>query len=238
MLSWSYISCISFYSYIKPQPDAQRCCRPRVVYRSIPTSNRNYGLSDNTITRLYIVLFLHQTATVVLTTCFLACCISFYSYIKPQRTMPGGVKRFVVYRSIPTSNRNWKNGERPMPVLYIVLFLHQTATWARLRMSSPLLYIVLFLHQTATVCCLLSVFFCCISFYSYIKPQPVRWSCLRRHSCISFYSYIKPQPSDSSNKLFFVVYRSIPTSNRNSESGGANNGAVVYRSIPTSNRNP
>ena len=33
--------------------------------------------------------------------------------------------------------------------------------------------------------------------------------------CISFYSYIKPQRHDSLEFLLFVVYRSIPTSNRN-----------------------
>ena len=34
-----------------------------VVYRSIPTSNRNEQGEVNTINVLYIVLFLHQTAT-------------------------------------------------------------------------------------------------------------------------------------------------------------------------------
>ena len=57
----------------------------------------------------------------------------------------------VVYRSIPTSNRN-----RTLPMhfpvqLYIVLFLHQTATNDKLYIPPISLYIVLFLHQTATM---------------------------------------------------------------------------------------
>ena len=122
---------------------------------------------------------------------------------------------------------------------------------------------------------------CCISFYSYIKPQHCRPSSGRRSRCISFYSYIKPQlyavmiPSKLSCISFysyikpqlagyrpllsdvvyrsiptsnrnhgdviriheFVVYRSIPTSNRNMEQNTALEATVVYRSIPTSNRN-
>ena len=34
-----------------------------VVYRSIPTSNRNYPQAKDCVGTLYIVLFLHQTAT-------------------------------------------------------------------------------------------------------------------------------------------------------------------------------
>ena len=55
-----------------------------VVYRSIPTSNRNENKALKAIIELYIVLFLHQTATVAGLHGFHTCCISFYSYIKPQ----------------------------------------------------------------------------------------------------------------------------------------------------------
>ena len=100
---------------------------------------------------------------------------------------------------------------------------------------------------------------CCISFYSYIKPQHCRPSSGRRSRCISFYSYIKPQlyavmiPSKLSCISFYsyikpqlagyrpllsdVVYRSIPTSNRNHGDVIRIHEFVVYRSIPTSNRN-
>ena len=57
---------------------------PNVVYRSIPTSNRNASLLINSVVMLYIVLFLHQTATYKIFYCGEYGCISFYSYIKPQ----------------------------------------------------------------------------------------------------------------------------------------------------------
>ena len=57
------ISCISFDSYIKPQPAFRDIADGKVVYLLIPTSNHN---------RLAMVIFL------------LLGCISFDSYIKPQ----------------------------------------------------------------------------------------------------------------------------------------------------------
>ena len=99
--------------------------------------------------------------------------------------------------------------------LYIVLFLHQTATAAIFLLSFSVLYIVLFLHQTATALISQHVQECCISFYSYIKPQ----------HCILYVI------------LLSVVYRSIPTSNRNNSGITSTSSLVVYRSIPTSNRN-
>ena len=121
------------------------------------------------------------------------CCISFYSYIKPQLHIIYSIKDVVVYRSIPTSNRNLRTEVIESLLLYIVLFLHQTATELVANTPNYLLYIVLFLHQTAT---------------SSIRT-------FNFSSCISFYSYIKPQPMKQIDYNTFVVYRSIPTSNRN-----------------------
>ena len=165
-----------------------------VVYRSIPTSNRNPLQGSSEESWLYIVLFLHQTATEMSNWTYNICCISFYSYIKPQ---PSGEtanyasgcisfysyikpqpscsclsRWYVVYRSIPTSNRNVKPG----------------------RIYPIRLYIVLFLHQTATAKGNSDIALRCISFYSYIKPQRMRVQRRQQESCISFYSYIKPQP--------------------------------------------
>ena len=98
--------CISFYSYIKPQ-------RHFWLYASL---------------QLYIVLFLHQTATTFILHMIQLSCISFYSYIKPQQLLFLLATLFVVYRSIPTSNRNYPLICSCSVVLYIVLFLHQTAT--------------------------------------------------------------------------------------------------------------
>ena len=142
---------------------------------------------------LYIVLFLHQTTTIVcFGLLFLSCisyysyikpqqdniysiagksCISYYSYIKPQRNYESARVKSVVYRTIPTSNHNSN----------------------MLNFSSFLLYIVLFLHQTTTNFGILRI----------------------NASCISYYSYIKPQRSGYYNKMAYVVYRTIPTSNHN-----------------------
>ena len=56
-------SCISYYSYIKPQHDTYQPYIMRVVYRTIPTSNHNLKKYIECPLRLYIVLFLHQTTT-------------------------------------------------------------------------------------------------------------------------------------------------------------------------------
>ena len=78
------ISCISLYSYIKPQ----RCCCASwwwfVVYLYIPTSNHNYKAWFDTYAPLYIFIFLHQTTTESISKSAPLRCISLYSYIKPQ----------------------------------------------------------------------------------------------------------------------------------------------------------
>ena len=189
-----FFSCISFYSYIKPQRQTLNPFSNCVVYRSIPTSNRNDSWSLRV--RLKVV---------------------YRSIPTSNRNRKGAstARAAVVYRSIPTSNRNFKRlvvVRQPLYIvlflhqtatlygcyfsdwrLYIVLFLHQTATDSRWQFAGELLYIVLFLHQTATTHLLLIVM----------------------SSCISFYSYIKPQLDSRLQKRRDVVYRSIPTSNRN-----------------------
>mgnify|MGYP006863309243 CR=1 FL=1 len=61
-------SCISYYSYIKPQLACRDMAGGRVVYRTIPTSNHNRWFSLDVVLALYIVLFLHQTTTKCVTT--------------------------------------------------------------------------------------------------------------------------------------------------------------------------
>ena len=102
--------CISFESYIKPQPLARFKYFSHVVYLLNPTSNHNFVLIIHILVKLYIFWILHQTTTVkehwkyneklyifwILhqTTTNLPThqngygCISFESYIKPQRSIP------------------------------------------------------------------------------------------------------------------------------------------------------
>ena len=145
------VGCISFHSYIKPQHYLLFLHHFQVVYRSIPTSNRNQVWKD-----------------------YLVRVVVYRSIPTSNRNSepPRIIAPSVVYRSIPTSNRN------PLPVVVVLL----------------LLYIVPFLHQTATECSLRRQGTGCISFHSYIKPQRLLRHCQYWLSCISFHSYIKPQP--------------------------------------------
>ena len=77
------------------------------------------------------------------------CCISFDSYIKPQRMTFTGIALSVVYLLIPTSNHNRNLQRLRNSKLYIFWFLHQTTTMSALSWSVQ----------------------SCISFDSYIKPQ-------------------------------------------------------------------
>ncbi len=122
------MSCISFFSYIKPQLQINEVTQTTVVYLSFPTSNHNCNDVEHTFIMLYIFLFLHQTTTNKLsfleylalyiflflhqTTTVsssnksLARCISFFSYIKPQLCRAVFERLRVVYLSFPTSNHN------------------------------------------------------------------------------------------------------------------------------------
>ena len=121
------------------------------------------------------------------------CCISFDSYIKPQRHDACCPHLPVVYLLIPTSNHNF---------------------WFTFTILIKL-YIFWFLHQTTTAC----------------------ESVVKLISCISFDSYIKPQPSLPRGLAKAVVYLLIPTSNHNVNLAVFFCGSVVYLLIPTSNHN-
>ena len=82
--SVAHFSCISYYSYIKPQLELVRFRLFVVVYRTIPTSNHNPASESSLRVSLYIVLFLHQTTTIGILLSSRIRCISYYSYIKPQ----------------------------------------------------------------------------------------------------------------------------------------------------------
>ena len=76
-------------------------------------------------------------------------------------------------------------------------------------------YIFWFLHQTTTRVESENEGHGCISFDSYIKPQPSVRGLVTCESCISFDSYIKPQLLIWTHFHNLVVYLLIPTSNHN-----------------------
>ena len=130
------------------------------------------------------------------------CCISFDSYIKPQRKRGWRCTWRVVYLLIPTSNHNCWWMVSALLLLYIFWFLHQTTTVRASLHIKLTLYIFWFLHQTTTKFRKLMLNYCCISFDSYIKPQPLQSGHTRTRSCISFDSYIKPQLSKKRNMIY------------------------------------
>ena len=100
-------SCISYYSYIKPQHDTYQPYIMRVVYRTIPTSNHNYAKLLFDFNMLYIVLFLHQTTTQ-----------RSYAWNSP-------LLYIVLFLHQTTTHFQYIS---MLAELYIVLFLHQTTT--------------------------------------------------------------------------------------------------------------
>ena len=84
--------------------------------------------------------------------------------------------------------------------------------------AKSMLYIFCFLHQTTTCGDLQAARAGCISFVSYIKPQPCNLVPISATGCISFVSYIKPQLRCRSLGSHRVVYLLFPTSNHNPRS--------------------
>ena len=161
----------------------------------IPTSNHNFQRWIYNVLWLYIFWFLHQTTTgcsrwipaygcisfdsyikpqlIEALIYHFAGCISFDSYIKPQPHLVTNLIIGVVYLLIPTSNHNPSGKEHYQEMLYIFWFLHQTTTFNFSDKYDFWLYIFWFLHQTTTSFMVCPTIGCCISFDSYIKPQPI-----------------------------------------------------------------
>ena len=229
--------CISLFSYIKPQLIPTWAFLGTVVYLCFPTSNRNHikVLSQNT--KLYIFVFLHQTATPLCRGTHEFRCISLFSYIKPQllyqrREVHSVVYlcfptsnrnkiqdhvglREVVYLCFPTSNRNYYDFAKSEFAVVYLCFPTSNRNLENAVEMARVLYIFVFLHQTATFQRKLRYFACCISLFSYIKPQ------LRELAA----------------ELGGVVYLCFPTSNRNLVMRATIDRIVVYLCFPTSNRN-
>ena len=186
-----------------------------VVYLLIPTSNHNVKQWHSHVLKLYIFWFLHQTTTRLRPALILGRCISFDSYIKPQRLSywwrladvvylliptsnhnfrpPMQPSAFVVYLLIPTSNHNLKSLLYAAHQLYIFWFLHQTTTTVLSVLKITKLYIFWFLHQTTTgfVQGVSNLGLYIFWFLHQTTTNSILLACSR--SCISFDSYIKPQ---------------------------------------------
>ena len=173
-------------------------------------ASHNFRYSIAALSALYIFWFLHQTTTFAAWGRKMKGCISFESYIKPQRWSDGSFKLPVVYLLNPTSNHNTMVGFAAVMALYIFWILHQTTTKKLDTRKDELLYIFWILHQTTTGIRHSFNFVRCISFESYIKPQLRMLTETSIRRCISFESYLKPRPQLEAtiNKLGCISFES------------------------------
>ena len=142
--------CLSSCSYIKPQQSRDDFAFCRVVYHLVPTSNHNSTRFVKNPSKLFIILFLHQTTTI------------------------DGVQTFsrkVVYHLVPTSNHNIQKIQNTDT--YVVYHLVPTSNHNQKiqKIQKIQLFIILFLHQTTTDTDTEDTEDSCLSSCSYIKPQ-------------------------------------------------------------------
>ena len=105
--------------------------------------------------------------------------------------------------------------------LYCILFLHQTTTGGDDGISAELLYCILFLHQTTTARMDAERHGRCIASSFYIKPQhsalcpnyPIR--------CIASSFYIKPQPRTPDT----LIFGHLTASRHDTKRGGVHRGS-------------
>ena len=190
----SLMCCILSCSYIKPQLVYAAHSYHIVVYYHVPTSNHNCFYLGIISKLLYIIMFLHQTTTLIR---MLTTLLQLYIIMFLHQTTTCCL--FVL----------------PDCTLYIIMFLHQTTTLTLLTLNHAVLYIIMFLHQTTTSLCYVHLSLSCILSCSYIKPQ--LQGCIRCWSgcCILSCSYIKPQLFLILSITILVVYYHVPTSNHN-----------------------
>ena len=102
------------------------------------------------ILKLYILIFLHQTATLACCVTQIIRCISLYSYIKPQPSSAATYPILVVYPYIPTSNRNLSGVQEQLKAVVYPYIPTSNRNLSPQLQKQGLLYILIFLHQTAT----------------------------------------------------------------------------------------
>src|SRR5574344_960878 len=98
-------------------------------------------------------------------------CISYLSYIKPQPSLINLFGMSVVYHIFPTSNRNQQSSRLNLFCVVYHIFPTSNRNYKSLVGIYLVLYIISFLHQTATLNAWKDKPTSCISYLSYIKPQ-------------------------------------------------------------------
>ena len=209
-------SCLSLFSYIKPQPRLTSAKSTPVVYLSFPTSNHNTAVlhkdsnwlfislflhqtttvleKETALSRLFISLFLHQTTTLCLLLLQKSSCLSLFSYIKPQL----GVIYYVMLLSCLSLFSYIKPQQHHILIscINVVYLSFPTSNHNYAGTECPLdsLFISLFLHQTTTctrLCYPVGRLF--ISLFLH-QTTTIANTFFRFSGCLSLFSYIKPQP--------------------------------------------
>ena len=124
------VRCISFDSYIKPQPRLITKVLLSVVYLLIPTSNHNIIFSYDS--REFVVYLLIPTSNHNYTDKISILHVVVYLLIPTSNhnvILFTDSANVVVYLLIPTSNHNWRVFRLHQLQLYIFWFLHQTTTY-------------------------------------------------------------------------------------------------------------
>ena len=214
-------SCISFDSYIKPQPYLDATLLYKVVYLLIPTSNHNLILLRAVEPLLYIFWFLHQTTTTLSSSTARMRCISFDSYIKPQLSIETMLfcircisfdsyikpQLMCAFMFLCICCISFDSYIKPQPfslagccssVVYL-LIPTSNHNWYSFLLRPCQLYIFWFLHQTTTAVSLINLLWVLYIFWFLHQTTTVGWQWYVRYGCISFDSYIKPQL-----RLYFI----------------------------------
>ena len=141
----------------------------------------------------------------------------------------------VSYR-LSTSNHNCRRCEIILDILYLIVFLHQTTTCARLGvslddciLSSFYIKPQLDLERTQrSYHCILSSF--------YIKPQLSTAAFTDATYCILSSFYIKPQPITRTWGILWIVSYRLSTSNHNFIPAASASYIIVSYRLSTSNQ--
>ena len=210
------LSCISFDSYIKPQLAKVSLIQLYVVSLLIPTSNHNLVWILILLCKLYLFWFLHQTTTLAHDSSIDFRLYLFW-FLHQTTTWAGQLikidKLYLFWFLHQTTTwcmlYPWRSG------LYLFWFLHQTTTFEDGDQDTAKLYLFWFLHQTTTQHSFASQRIVLYLFWFLHQTTTILSFGSISTRCISFDSYIKPQPSWKKLSLGLVVSLLIPTSNHN-----------------------
>ena len=142
--------CISYVFYIKPQLYYRLLFVIFVVSLMFSTSNHNPIFVRILFILLYLLCFLHQTTTPILSYSNKFCCISYVFYIKPQLAAISISLSIVVSLMFSTSNHNLLTIiPQTKPVVSLMFSTsNHNEVWS--LEQDKALYLLCFLHQTTT----------------------------------------------------------------------------------------